>query len=235
MNINRREFLLGLVSLGAVPLIGGFDLHIIEDIDEAWETLTDQPYIFHVYSNTIYDKSYESPKTNRDAFDIFGSVDTLDGLKGVMEECTPFEWHVSSLYEEFRNNIRNKVEQDTWAKYYEAWSEVDDITLVRWVSVYGMKVFLETMDQELTSFLNAHFSASDHGVFAAVPVDGAAYVYHFFESEYAFSKMLSIDLIEGYHPGDDSQAAELTIPIDEANRICTENDIPVHFLDCEAS
>jgi len=235
MNINRREFLLGLVSLGAVPLIGGFDLDIIEDIDGAWETMTNQPYIFHVCSNTIYDKSYESPKTNRDAYDIFGSIDTLDDLQDVMTDCTPFEWYVSSLYEEFRGNIGNKGEQDTWAKNYEVWSNEDKITLERWVSVYGEKVFLKNMNHELETFLNVPFSASDYGVFSNVPIDGATYVYHFFESEFAFSEMLSIDLVEGYHPGDDSQVAELNIPVADANRICTQYNIPVCFLDCEVT
>ena len=235
MNINRREFLLGLVSLGAAPLLGGFDLDIIEDIDEAWESMADQPYIFHVCSNTIYDKSYESPKTNRDAYEIFGSIDTLDDLKGVMADCTPFEWHVSSLYEEFRGNIVNNKEQGTWTKYYEAWRNEDEITLERWVSVYGEKMFLENMDGELESFLNEPFSASDYGVHSCVPMDGAAYVYRFFESEDVFSEMLSIDLIEGYHPGDDSQAAELNIPVADANRICTQYNIPICFLDCEVT
>ncbi len=40
---------------------------------------------------------------------------------------------------------------------------------------------------------------------------------------------LEIGLIEGFHPGDDSQHAMLGITIDKANEICVENNLPIRF------
>jgi hypothetical protein len=45
MSINRREFLLGLASLGALPLLGSVELDSIADIDEVWGQRMVRPFL----------------------------------------------------------------------------------------------------------------------------------------------------------------------------------------------
>ena len=43
------------------------------------------------------------------------------------------------------------------------------------------------------------------------------------------AEMFKIDLIEGEHPGSTYYAAELSIPVEEANKLAHQNQIPIRF------
>ncbi len=64
-------------------------------------------------------------------------------------------------------------------------------------------------------------------------VDGYRAAFDFFEEEPETSETLGIEIIEGRHPGDNTQVAELGISTTEANKRAQEAGLAIVFQDID--
>lgn len=229
MNIERRIFLQGLLALSFVPLLASFDLELEEDVDKAWDALNRTPFLFQVDTDGILDDhSYDAPKLRREAYDIPIKITSLDDLLYCME-WQPFAWVVDWKYDEFLQHLPQR-EQTKWLKEIDGGSSDDNKeALEKWSNAIGEKEFIVQMNNALKEWLDEKINITDEEVYADIPLYGGAYVFTFFNNEPDLIEQLDIGLIEGFHPGDDSQHTMLGISMEKANMICIENNLPIRF------
>ena len=229
MYIDRREFLKGLLALTSVTVLMGFDLSDPKEVDEAWETLVSSPFIFHVDQDGMLDDySYDTPITHRDAYNIPTEITSMDDLLYCME-WQPFAWVIDNMYYYFVEELPES-ERPNWIREIDDGSSKKDLEAIeQWHDHLGKEVFISEMNNALQEWLNEEVNISEEEVYADVPLYGGTYVFNFFDSEPELMDQLDITLVEGFHPGDDSQHAMLGISVEEANKICISNDLPIRF------
>ena len=230
MNIDRREFLIGLLALTTVPVLGSFNLELPEDVAKAWDTLSEKPFVFQVDSQGILDdESYgqESMK-HRDVYGIPQEIKNMEDLLYSLE-WQPFAWVINGMYYGFVDALP-KEEQENWIPEIDGNQGADDEeSITKWSNYIGEKNFTSEVNNALQKWLEEDVIICDEEVFAEIPLYGGAYVFNFFDRESDLIDKLKISLVEGFYPGDNSQRAVLDMPIEEANKICKKEKLPIRF------
>ncbi len=180
---------------------------------------------FYVHdTRQIESPGYDKALSRRDVYDwqFSESIKTLSDFYAYLDEGDPFESLIYWIYQGFRDTL-DKKKQDEWASVEFTREDIE-----HWIHHVGEERFLKMIQTKFDNWLDADFPY-DEIVYANSPCDGYSAAYAWFVTEDALCEKLSIDLIEGYHPGDDSQVAELMMSVDEANKICHQEDLGISF------
>ena len=239
MNITRRSFLAGLLSVGAtialpVPLAQATPAQV----NTAWKQLLKDPWYFEVNDyGTIVEAEVEEPKYKRDVFDIdLGQSPTPELLVQEVDSCYPLSSHFEQLAIDELEDVQSMLEDSddltrTARKRLQRLATVlgeDGEGWPEWVLLEG-QVGLHRFVKEAQQWLAEPFDSNDLE-WAPRNWGAQGQALAFFESlPRKTLKALGVVIIEGEHPGSSYFAAELRQPIDEANTVAEELGLPFRF------
>lgn len=225
--MNRRTFLKTLVALGAslpVPL----DLLAATEaeIDATWNRVRDVWGLFEVddYGTLSY-ANFEEPQTRFDAYGIddASELDASDIARNpsLAQEA---QCHYQALLEERFGNDTDLSEKDIADLAETGWED--------WLENCRAEERLE-LDRMLNEQLA--WSPDWNGyegelLYQGATAQGGAYQY-FLQRDCDELEALGVVIIEGEHPGSSYYAAELRIPVEEANAIAEENGWTIRFVE----
>lgn len=186
-------------------------------------------------SGTIDSKKYIAPTTREDAFD-FGSYDLQDAESLVerANDIHPVMWELQRQYEECHLKKLEKFKSDEEKEAYEEeWPEYADEEIAeKWVLQLSEQEFKGLRSQMEKWAESEPDRSSDETDYFVVPSSGQDYAYKFFQdhTEPEVLDELGIDIVEGEYPGSTYYAAELSIPVEEANAKAEKAGIPIRFV-----
>lgn len=186
-------------------------------------------------SGTIDSKEYISPTTREDAFD-FGSYDLQDAESLVerANDIHPVMWELQRQYEEYHLKKLEKLKSDEEKEAYEEeWPEYADEEIAeKWVLQLSEQEFKGLRSQMEKWAESEPDMSSDETDYFVIPSSGQDYAYKFFQdhTEPEVLDELGIEIVEGEYPGSTYYAAELSIPVEEANAKAEKAGIPIRFV-----
>jgi hypothetical protein len=236
--LDRRSFLSGLVAVSILPAsLRNLPTEEIVPSDEIWKVVEEEPTIFIIRSGGTIDLAVDiAPITRGEAFD-FGSYE-LQSAKILAEranEVQPIMWALQEQYENFRtvqlNELYATEDDERIQAYEEKWPEYanEELTCI-WVENLSTEEFRD-LCTEMEKWSESEPNWLHEADYFDVPASGQDYSLTFFR-DYTDPKVLErlgIEIIEGEHPGSTYYAAELTIPVEDANRRAEEAGIPIRF------
>lgn len=240
MEISRRTFLAGLLSVGAtvslpVPLAQATPAQV----DEAWEKLLREPWYFDVTTHgTIVEADAEEMPIRGDVFNVdVGVRCTPESLVQDVEGCTPLMIHFQRLAADKLEEIQAKLEDNdddvssSARKHLERLANVledPDDGWAAWV-IAEDKSGLPRFVRIVEDWLSGEIDGDDvEWIPARSGAQGKAMT--FFESlDNETQKALGVVIIEGEHPGSSYYAAELRQPIGVANTAAEGLALPFRF------
>lgn len=239
MKLNRRQFLAGLLSVGAtIALPVALAQASTAQVNTAWKQLLKDPWYFDVNDfGTILASSIDEPKIRSDVFDIdIGDRCTPQSLVSEIENCCPLTTHFQQLAQNELDDALSRLEDDDSLSFFErrrlkrlakALDDADD-GWAAWVMLEGA-ADLPRFKQEVEQWLASDIGYQDYDWFpSGATSQGSAK--QFFESlSYDTLDALGVVIIEGEHPGSTYFAAELRQPIEDANAAAEELELPFRF------
>lgn len=215
--INRRDFLRILAGAGA-SLALPFDLSVANDaqIDLAWSKALRDPVVFDVDDRTIFAPWESYPVTYADVFDVPTTFANRKELMSVFNEYDDLQNYFYYAFEDAAS-----VDESLALNLYEQ-LDMDD-GLDAWIQQAPLDELATVVDNWLASDL-----PSCYEIPPSMGPMGAAYSF-FLGQEFTVLQGLGIAIVEGEHPGSSYFAAELRIPVEEANHAAAALDIPIRF------
>ncbi len=236
--IKRRDFLTSLLGIGAAIAIPFHPSRATaEEIDHAWEEVTQHPTVFHVDEyNTITVPGIKEPEIRSDVYgDSTKSIDSIDDLVHQVESCEPLadyfrrlcndeldEWEAELAGAGLTSQRRRQLMR--WAERagdpYDGWQE--------WVRINGDQ-HLSTYKRLIDDWLADSYDLSEVEWFAAT-AGGQGAAFQFFQQLPPDTlKRLGVVIVEGDHPGSTYFGAELRVDVGDANRQAAEMGLPIMF------
>ena len=225
--MNRRTFLKTLVALGAsLPLPLDLLAATESEIDATWQRVRDVWGLFEVddYGTLSY-ANFEEPRSRFDAYGI-DDASELDASDIARNPHLAYEaqCHYEALLQE-RVGGEDSHSADEIAELAES----------------GWEDWLESCIPEervdLDHLLNDRLGESPDWsgyegelLYTGATAQGGAYQY-FLQRDYDELDALGVVIIEGDHPGSSYFAAELRIPVEDANQIAEENGWTIRFVE----
>lgn len=167
-------------------------------------------------SGTLTVADFPEPEVRSEFYESVASFwsKSPSSLVEAMEECEPLAWAVQSIYEEQQDeNQEGNTEETT-----------------DWVLGLSAKAFKEQVVPEIREWFDSppDWDYEDDYLPKEATAQGAAM--EFFESmDGETLDILGVEIVEGEHPGSTYYAAELTVPIGQANKAAAAAGIPVRF------
>lgn len=214
--ISRREFLKFIVGMGAYTALPFNLAHASEvKIDEAWSALTRDPITFDVEDRTIYAPWATYPEAYGDIYDVPSKFRTRSALMREIDDHYELLSHFQSAFEE--------AAQDEDSLAFRLYEKNESVAFDRWLREEPLKDLTLVVQNWLAMDLPWGFE---------YPLDsgpmGEAYGF-FLRENFGVLKSLGVVIVEGEHPGSSYFAAELRIPIEDANYAAAALDIPIRF------
>ena len=186
-------------------------------------------------SGTIDSKEYIAPITRGEAFDFSDyELQSADTLVDRANEVQPIMWELQRQYEDFRDKMLDEISDEADAdEYAKKWPEYPDEKMTgAWVLQLTTKEFKELCSQMEKWAESKPDWINEESDYFVVPSGGQDYAYKFFQdyTEPEVLDELGIDIIEGDSPGSTYFAAELSIPVEEANAKAEKAGIPIRFV-----
>ena len=239
MKLNRRQFLAGLLSVGAtIALPVALAQATTTQVNTAWKQLRKDPWYFDVNEfDTIVDSSVGEPKTRGDVFHIdLTDQCTTESLVSEIESCWPLTSRFQQLAQDELDEVRSSLDEDDSLSYLarkrlerlaKALDDEDD-GWAAWVQLEGTKG-LPRFKEVVEDWLASPIEWSEYDWFpSGATSQGSAK--QFFESlPFETLEALGVVIIEGEHPGSTYFAAELRQPIEDANVAAEELVLPFRF------
>lgn len=215
--ISRREFLKFVVGIGAYTTLP-LDLTLASEaqIDQAWEEALRDPIVFDVDDRTIFAPWESYPETYADVFDVSTTFANRKELLSVFNEYDDLQRHFYYAFED----AASVDESLAWNLYEHL--DMDD----------GLDAWLQQAPLDELATVVENWLASDlPSCFEIPPSMGPmGWAYSFFlEQDSTMLKALGVVIIEGEHPGSSYFAAELRVPVEDANHAAAALDIPIRF------
>lgn len=239
MKFNRRQFLLGLLSVGAtIALPVALAKATPAQVNTAWNGLLNDPWYFDVNEfDTIWTAGVKEPKIRSDVFDAdLTDRCTVESLISDIEACWPLSSHFQHLAATEFEDIEFSLE------------DADGLTFME---LRRLKRLAKALDDEMEGWANWMRLEGSAGLgrFKEVVIDwmASSITYNdyewfpryataqgsalgFFESlRFETLDALGVVIIEGDHPSSTYFAAELRQPIDDANVAAELLKLPFRF------
>lgn len=215
-SISRRKFLQGLAAFGAAVVMPSIDASESE-INQVWEKLLTEPITFEVDEyNTISMPWIKFPETNADIYyDVNTAVESTDQLLSEIQSYSQLSDRIASEFEYMACCPGENTLVDELVQKDLGWEE--------WI----LKGNLNEHIAQVESWLNESIDW-DYAPVTVGPV-GEAYQY-FNNFAWSTHEDLGIVVIEGEHPGSSYYAAELRVPLEEANNRAQSLGLPIRFV-----
>lgn len=226
--MDRRTFLKTLASLGASILVPpNLAIASNDEIDAAWTEATQAWGLFEVNDyGTLSYANYEEPKTRRDGYWYAGANDF--DVDDIERHCSLNE-RIKDLY---RNVLIDEAESDPLIDEVD-YDAIDTHVEDTWDTWFGKASgkHRKAIDAEIEAWLD---EAPDwcnewEDLYKSGTAQGAAYD-HFLREDPEVMDTLGVVVIEGECPGSSYYAAELRIPIEEANAIAQACGWEIRFV-----
>lgn len=221
--MDRRAF---LQNLGAIGLLGHFNIPWPKKgddsaVQEAWEALEKAPVWFDVSDSgtlSLADMGY--PSSRAECLDLLDPVPQDPRQLIAFTEC---DWRCREVLERCYRNALEEAGEDVGA------GSVADEDLESWLRADKMHISdsVGAIEEWLADDLLDEFdieAAERHG---RTP-QGAALQFWSGEDMEDLEN-LGIEIVEGDHPGSTYFAAELRMPVEDANHSASQEGIPVRF------
>jgi hypothetical protein len=235
--LNRRNFLLSLIALGANYSLS--DDATAQAVTKAWVEALAEPWYFSVDTHgTITEPDYPQNETWGEIFSIdITGIKTPEDLVREVDRCMPLREHFSVLASDELDSLIEDVDSDTEpcparrrhinqviaaleAHPDEGW--YDWIQLEGQAGVERFKDMIAEWADEPANYIQIEYFPADYGA------QGKAMV--FFESlGHQILKALGVVIVEGEHPGSTYYAAELRKDIESANETAAGLKVPFRF------
>ena len=214
--ISRREFLKSLAAFGAAIVVPPIDASEVE-INQVWEKLFNEPITFEVDEyNTISMPWVKSPEINADIYyDLNVGVETNQELLSEIQNYSQLSDRIASDFEYFADCPGENEQVDLLIAQKLGWED--------WILRGDLEEHIARVESWLNEGIDWDYAPATVG-----PV-GEAYQYF---NNYAWSTQedLGIVVIEGEHPGSSYYAAELRVPVEDANQRAEQMGIPIRFI-----
>jgi hypothetical protein len=226
--MNRREFLKSLMALGAAIAVP-VDLASAstEEVDVAWSAAKDAWGLFEVNGyDTLSFANFEEPTTRRDAYGYSSAAEVdVDEIERHWSLNQPIKDLYRMVLLDVAENGCSSEELD-----YDAIDEQVEEEWSSWVASASDKE-RDAIDQVIETWLDdaPDWSNEWENIYKSGTAQGAAYNHFLYEDSEVIEE-LGIVIIEGDCPGSSYFAAELRIPIDEANQIAEANGWQIRFV-----
>ncbi len=239
MKLNRRQFLTGLLSVGAtIALPVALAQATPAQVNTAWKQLLKDPWYFDVNEcDTIVDSSIGEPKIRSDVFDVYcGESTAPESLICEIEGCYPLTRHFQKLAWNERDEVRSSLDDDESLSYLarkrlerlaKALDDEDE-GWAGWVLLEGNKG-LPKFKGEVEDWLASPIEWSEYEWFPRYATSHGSALGFFESLPYETLEALGVVIIEGEHPGSTYFAAELRQPIEDANVAAEELELPFRF------
>ena len=221
--MNRRTFLKTLVALGAsLPLPLDLFAATESEIDATWERVRDVWGLSEVddYGTLSY-ANFEEPQSRFDAYGIddASELDACDIVRNpnLAQEA---QCHYQALLEE---RLQDADAEEIAELAESGWED--------WLENCSPEERVE-LDHALNDCLAESPDWSGYEgelLYTGATAQGGAYHY-FLQRDVDELEALGIVIIEGEHPGSSYLAAELRLPVEEANTIAEENGWTIRFV-----
>ena len=238
MKLNRRQFLAGLIALGAtVALPVALADATPAQVNTAWKQLLKAPWYFDITElGTIVEGSVSEPTIRSEVFDV-GTSDrcTVNSLISDIEDCCPLTSHfqqltlneLSEAQYTLEDDDLNDVERARLVKLVSALDDDDEgwAERIRLAGAAGLPRFKKEAQTWLAS-------AIEWGDLQWLPRTAGAQgrALEFFDSlPFETLQAIGVVIIEGDHPGSTYYAAELSTSIEKANIKVAELELPFRF------
>jgi hypothetical protein len=176
-----------------------------------------------------------APTTRGEAFD-FGDYElqSADALIDRANEIQPIMWELQRQYESFRNKKLDEFSEEGDADAYaKEWPEYADEEMTGdWVLQLSIKEFKELCSQMEKWAETEPDWINEEADYFVVSASGQDYAFTFFrdyDDQEALNE-LGVEVVEGDRPGSTYFAAELSIPVEEANTKAEKAGIPIRFV-----
>ena len=238
MKLNRRNFLAGLIAVGAtITLPVAFADATPAQVNTAWKQLLKSPWYFDVNeSDTITDSSRTEPTIRSDVFFVnTGDCCTVDSLISDIEDCYPLTSHFRQLALTELGDVQDLLEDDDLdgaerARLVKlvAALEDEDEGWAEWIRLEGV-AGLSRLKDEAQTWLESDIEWGDYEWFPKY-TGAQGHAMEFFESlPFETLKAIGVVIVEGDHPGSTYYAAELSTSIEQANVRVAELELPFRF------
>ena len=221
--MNRRTFLKTLVALGAsLPLPLDLFAATESEIDATWERVRDVWGLFEVddYGTLSY-ANFEEPRTR---FDAYGIDDASELEASDIAHNPNLAYEAQCHYQALLEERLQDADAEEIAELAESgWED--------WLENCSPEERVE-LDHALNDCLAESPDWSGYEgelLYTGATAQGGAYHY-FLQRDVDELEALGIVIIEGEHPGSSYLAAELRLPVEEANTIAEENGWTIRFV-----
>lgn len=232
LKINRRGFLLSLIALGASYVLPADATP--EQVEKVWQAANKAPWHFEVNEwGTIVDPDFTEARTWGEVFERFW-VEGIRDWKDVIREvecCQPLMSHFQVLASDEADRLEDLLLQKPSAKarkILKALREDPDEGWRDWVQLEGEQGVPRFRDA-IAEWLE---QPADHAQSEWFPINYGAQgqAKAFFERmDWDTLDQLGVVIVEGEHPGSTYYAAELRIPLEDANEAAKELELPFRF------
>ena len=189
-------------------------------------------------SGTLSLEGYRAPETRMDAYGIsFSYFMTHSDLALEADTHQPVLWELQNLFTNWRDAeieilSSNSSNQDSVEVFKTKWDEdfLDDAdNVTNWLKQLSKEQFSQ-VSKAMLAWGSGDPSCDDDD-FIDEPMSGQDMAYQMFsEGCYADeAEVLGIEIVEGDHPGSSYIAAELSLPIAEANKKAEEAGFDIRF------
>ena len=239
MKFNRRQFLAGLLSVGAtIALPVALAKATPAQVNSAWKGLLNDPWYFDVNEfDTIWTAGVKEPEIRSDVFDAdLTDRCTVESLISDIETCWPLSSHFQYLAATELEDIESSLEEAEALTFMErrrlkrlAKALDDEMEgWANWMRLEG-SAGLERSKELVSDWMASSITYNDYEWFPRyATAQGSAL--GFFESlPFETLDALGVLIIEGDHPGSTYFAAELRQPIDDANVAAELLELPFRF------
>ena len=224
LQVSRRSFLLGLASIGLLPLPpASFDAGEVELIRQVQATLGREPlHLLVDHNGTIELANYIPCATRLSAYDVAPKeLELDDGVYDFLDRIEALRCEIYWYSQIFRDGAEALEDWDT-----ECVAQfIDELPLAE----------LESLRAHLFAWFSADVTLEERNDGEILrPIDGRQWAFQIFGAEAAAGLLdaLKIVVVDGEAPGSTHFAAELQSDVDEANRTAARLALPIVFENC---